>query len=87
MTPRIFFVLFNEGFHHLILLGYINCVRWNPNGDMLASASNDGTVKILDFKTEKDLHTEAISDRSKFLMLNLHYLLLLLALATSVCFI
>lgn len=48
------------------LLGAINCVRWSPSGDMLATASNDQTVKILDFKTGKELYTETTMDRSKF---------------------
>ena len=35
----------------------INCVRWSPDGGMLASASVDKTVKMLDFKTGKTLYT------------------------------
>lgn len=46
---------------HLIILksiqAFMLCVRWNPMGNMLASASTDGTAKLLDFRTEKVLHT------------------------------
>ena len=38
-------------------LDNINCVRWNPSGDMLASASCDTTIALLDFKTGKTLYT------------------------------
>lgn len=41
----------------LLLIGMINCVRWSPDGGMLASASVDKTVKMLDFKTGKTLYT------------------------------
>ena len=48
-------------------LDNINCVRWNPSGDMLASASCDTTIALLDFKTGKALYTESISWRGNFL--------------------
>ena len=43
----------------------IFCVRWSPNGDMIASASGDGTVKVLDFGTGKVIHTETILDEGE----------------------
>lgn len=46
-------------------LGDINCVRWNSNGDMLATASDDKTVKLLNFKTGKIIHVAKISEGSK----------------------
>ncbi len=46
------------------------CVRWNPSGDMIASASSDGTAKLLDFKTGKVLHTGNTSDGSRSSLTN-----------------
>jgi len=43
-------------------------VRWNPSGDMIASASDDFTAKLLDFKTGKILHTDTISGGIKSLL-------------------
>lgn len=40
------------------------CVRWNANGSMLASASQDTSVKITDFKAEKVLYTGTTLDYS-----------------------
>ncbi len=54
---------FNHQFENI--LDYINCVRWNPSGDMIASASADQTAKLLDFKTGKVLHTGTTSDGGK----------------------
>ena len=51
-------------------LDTINCVKWSPSGDMLASASDDKTVALLDFKTGKKLYTGKTSDRSKFSQLD-----------------
>ena len=48
----------------------ILCVRWSPSGDMIASASSDKTVALLDFKTGKQLYTGNASDGSKFSLLN-----------------
>ena len=36
----------------------INCVRWSQNGERLASSSNGGVVKVLDFASEKVVYTE-----------------------------
>ena len=47
-------------------IGSIYCVRWSPSGDMLASASDDKTVALLDFKNGKKLYTGNTSDGSKF---------------------
>ena len=40
-------------------------MRWSPSGDKLASASEDKTAKLLDFKTGKVLYTGNTSDESK----------------------
>ena len=47
-------------------IGIIKCVRWSPSGDMLASASADKTVALMDFKTGKKLYTGNTSDECKF---------------------
>ena len=52
----------------------IDCVRWSPNGDMLASASGDTTVALLDFRTGKK--PGKTSDWSKFALSELYRLLL-----------
>lgn len=44
----------------------IHCVRWSPTGDMLASASKDKTVKLLDFGTSKVIYTGTAAEDSKF---------------------
>ena len=43
----------------------INCVRWDREGQRLASASRDGTVKIIDFASGKIFYTDATPDSSK----------------------
>ena len=45
-------------------LALIPCVRWNPSGNMLASASFDTTASVVDFKTGKTLYTGKTSDES-----------------------
>ncbi len=47
-------------------------MRWNPSGDMIASASDDKTAKLLDFKTGKILHTGTTPDGSKCLVFNIN---------------
>ena len=49
----------------IFILAAINCVRWSPSGDKLASSSDDKTVKLLDFKTGKVLYTGNTSDGCK----------------------
>lgn len=39
-------------------------MRWNSDGDMIASASADDTVKLMDFRAEKSIYTGAIKDGS-----------------------
>ena len=70
-----FFDLFNKlsPSSNYYFPGIINCVRWNPSGDMLATASSDKTAKLLDFKTGKLLYTGTTSDGSKSLHFNIHY--------------
>ena len=43
---------------------------WSPNGDLLASASDDARVALLDFKTGKKRYTGKTSDGSNFSLLN-----------------
>ena len=52
-------------FFNYLSLGPINCVRWSPSGDKLASASSDRTVSLLDFQTGKVLYDGKTSDGSK----------------------
>ena len=47
------------------IVGTVHCVRWNPSGDLLATASNDRTAQVLDFGTEKVLCTETTLDGSQ----------------------
>ena len=62
----------------------MKCVRWIPNGDMLASAADDKTAKLLNFKTGKIIYTGTTSDGSKLLHFNIQQLL---DRAVFVCFI
>ena len=68
-------------------LDYIYCVRWSPSGDKLATASQDKTVKLLDFKTGKVLYTGITSERSKLPISNSMIVIHLSGWAMSVCFI
>ena len=47
------------------MLGPITCVRWSPSGDMIATASYDRTIALVDIKTEKKIYTETTKDKSK----------------------
>ncbi len=37
----------------------INSLRWEPNGKLLASCSDDGTVKVWQATSDRPLHTLA----------------------------
>ena len=54
----------------------MNCVRWDPTGARLATASDDKTAKAIDAKTGKVIHNSTTPDQSKILMsaylMNLH---------------
>ena len=83
------FELFNISFLTSICdsLGTIFCVRWSPSGDMLASASRDTSVALLDFKAGKKLWTGITEDGCKFNHeINQNYSDLILDEASSVCF-
>ena len=57
------------------ILGFldeINCIRWSPSGDMIASGSTDETVALLDFKTGKKLYHEKTSTERSFLLLEVN---------------
>ena len=72
----------------ICLLDQVSCVRWNPSGDMIASASDDKTVVLLDFKAGKKLYTGQTSDHGNLLLFNQSKLFLsFLDYVRSVCFI
>ena len=82
--------LFNKSFltSNCYYIDHISCVRWSPSGDMIATASWDKTVALLDFKTGKKLYTEKTSDRSKFhSLIHKYYPHSFLEFVMSVCFI
>ena len=54
------------------LLAEINCVRWSPSGEMLATTSDDTAVKLLDFKTGKMLYTGNTTDKSPSFPFNIY---------------
>jgi WD40 repeat protein len=62
--------------------GWINCLRWNSSRDMVATASNDNTTNLLDFKTGEILHTcttcKGRNFISDWLIIDLNYTLLIL---------
>ena len=54
--------------HHYVMnhsLDIINCVRWNSTGDLLATASWDQSMKVIDFSTGKIIHSKTTPDESK----------------------
>lgn len=53
-----------------MFVGQINCVRWDSSGNFLATASEDGTAKVLDLKSEKIIYTGTSGDNSKVLHSN-----------------
>ncbi len=40
-----------------IMKDIVTCVRWSPDGESLATASADESVKVIDFGTGKITHT------------------------------
>ena len=64
-THVIIWICLKNSLLNYFSLDFIFCVRWSPSGDKLVSASNDTTVKLLDFKTGKVLYTGSTSDRGK----------------------
>ena len=52
-------------------IDYIRCVRWDQNGERLASSSDDGTIKVLDFASGKITYTGETEDGSKSFVLKL----------------
>ena len=44
----LFSVLFKRTKHHK---GSIYCLAWSPRGDLIATGSNDKTVKLMNFNT------------------------------------
>ncbi len=69
---KLFFHVSHFNYRFENILDTIYCVRWNPSGDMIASASHDQTAKLLDFKTGKVLHTGTTPDGSNYLLTNIN---------------
>lgn len=71
------------------MLTIVNRVRWHPNGELLATASSDQSVKILDCKTEKTLYTTYTLDGSNALsfFIPLKFFYLNFGAAMAVCFL
>ena len=57
--------------HRIVLLDFahtkeqINCVRWDPKGERLVSASDDKTVNIINFASGKVYYTSKTCDGGK----------------------
>ena len=69
-----FVILINNG----NLIGLINCVRWNPAGNLLATASDDQSVHVWDIKAGKKIGigiVEGRANESIFLLRNMHALI------------
>lgn len=47
---------------HTKQLDSIYSVRWNPEGQLLGTASHDGTAKLFDVRIEKVMFTGTTSD-------------------------
>ena len=47
------------------MIGRVNCVRWSPNGEMIASASLEKTAQLFDFKAEKIIYNGKASGGDK----------------------
>ena len=71
------------------MLDEIRCVKWDPAGEILASASRDHTVQVIDFKTGKVLQTRTTTDQSNtsICAIIIYHIMKSLGEAMSVCFI
>ena len=56
----------------------MKCVRWDQNGERLASAWSDKTVKVLDFASGKVTYTGKTVDESKTFIIYVLYLLFII---------
>ena len=54
------FVRLFQSFH---CWGGISCVRWSPDGDFIATASDDTYGKVVDLRTEKVIFSQATRDK------------------------
>lgn len=48
-----------------IIRGSVFSVKWSPRGNMLATASNDSTMKVIGFSSGKILYSGETADASK----------------------
>ena len=69
----LYLILASELMYYMKLLFRCNrCVRWDQNGERLASALlDDGTVKVLDFASGKVTYTGKTEDGSKPFVISL----------------
>ncbi len=47
--------------------GLINTVRWSRDGRFIITASNDDSIKVLDFTTKQTIYTADTPDERNFL--------------------